>query len=240
MNLAFFKPLNGEELKNEFVLLVEELILTEKLLPGDRLPSERELAEHYRVSRPLIHEGFLLLESRGLVTMRPRHGVVVNDYRKQAGLEVLLSLLEGPDSSSGSVHGPGENIHSDLEHFRAYMEKDIVLLICRRFAKQQIELKTLESANQKMSDEKASDLLAELDFTFHLELALLSGNALYPLLMNTLKPAYSRYLGKFYKSVANRDKAVEYHEKLIAAIKKKETEKAIDLIVTLDSYSSYK
>ena len=233
MNLSLFKPLNETDLKNEFVLHVEELIISERIFPGDRLPSERELAEHYAVSRPLIHEGFLILESKGLVTMRPRHGVVVNNYRKQAGLEVLLSLLEG------SGHEPGENIHTDLEHFRAHMEKDMVSLICRRLQDNEINLITLEEINIRMGESQKPEHLAEIDFLFHLEIAFLSGNALYPLLVNTLKPAHTRYLTRFYKSLEIRDKAVEYHRMLLDSLADGDEKAAGELIVILDSYSSY-
>jgi GntR family transcriptional repressor for pyruvate dehydrogenase complex len=45
------------------------------------------------VSRPVVHEGLLELVARGLVTIRPRHGAIVSDYRTQGSVTMLASLL---------------------------------------------------------------------------------------------------------------------------------------------------
>jgi len=45
------------------------------------------------VSRPVVHEGLLELAARGLVTIRPRHGAIVSDYRTQGSVTMLASLL---------------------------------------------------------------------------------------------------------------------------------------------------
>ena len=95
MDKALFKPLKPASLKEEFVLYMEELILGGSMKPGERLPPERELAKKFKVSRPVVHEGLRTLETRGLVTLRPRHGVVINDYRKEGTLDLLLSLIKG-------------------------------------------------------------------------------------------------------------------------------------------------
>jgi len=234
MDLSIFRPLNTSNIKDEFVLHLEELILAEKLRPGDRLPPERELAAHYGVSRPLIHEGILILENRGMVTLRPRHGVIVNNYRKQATLDMLLSLL------NGSGHKLSPKLTGDLEHFRIHMEKDIVSLICRRQSGAEKKLKDLKQINQKMAKSKTSDELAELDFQFHLQLALSSGNALYALLYNTLKPAHMDLLSRFYTNGQTRNQVVRFHDELISALMAGDEKAAGALIETGDSYSGYK
>ena len=47
--------------------------------PGNRLPSERDLADDYGVSRPTIREAMIILEARGLVEARHGAGVYVTD-----------------------------------------------------------------------------------------------------------------------------------------------------------------
>lgn len=232
MELSLFQPLDKKNIKNEFVLHIEDLILSGRLPPGDRFPAEREIAEHYGVSRPLIHAGFLILETRGLVTLRPRHGIIVNNYRRDAKLDVLLTLLES------SNHELSENIHTDLEHFRTHIEKDMVILLCRK-TDDEASVGELEDINNLMAASSSPEETAEYDFSFHQQLAFLSGNTLYPLLANTLKPAHTRYLNVFYKIDGNKEKAVGYHRQLIDAIKKGDEESAVGLIEILDSYSSY-
>jgi DNA-binding FadR family transcriptional regulator len=87
------KPIKSESLKDICVARLEELILSAKLPIGQKLPSERELALQLGVSRPVVHEGLVDLAAKGLVTMKPRVGTVVNDYRKEGSLFLLTALV---------------------------------------------------------------------------------------------------------------------------------------------------
>ncbi len=87
-------PIKAESLKDIFVSRFEELILSGKLSIGEKLPSERELALQLSVSRPVVHEGLVELASKGLITLKPRVGATVNDYRKEGSPDILFSLFE--------------------------------------------------------------------------------------------------------------------------------------------------
>ena len=87
------RPIRKESLKDVFVARFEKLILSGKLSIGEKLPSERELALRLGVSRPVVHDGLMDLVSKGLVSMKPRVGTVVNDYRKEGSLSMLTSLV---------------------------------------------------------------------------------------------------------------------------------------------------
>ena len=52
-------------------------MLSGRLVPGDRLPSERQLAETYRLSRPMIREALRTLAERKLVKISPGRGAFV-------------------------------------------------------------------------------------------------------------------------------------------------------------------
>ncbi|MBP1711539.1 MAG: GntR domain protein, partial [Deltaproteobacteria bacterium] len=88
------EPLRTDSLKDVFVLRFEELILSGKIKIGQKLPSERELALQLGVSRPVVHEGLVELASRGLVSLKPRIGATVNDYRKEGSISLLASLIQ--------------------------------------------------------------------------------------------------------------------------------------------------
>ena len=87
------KPLHSDSLVEVFISRFEDLILTGKIAIGQRLPSERELALQLGVSRPVVHEGLVDLAAKGLVTMKPRVGTFVNDYRKEGSLSILNSII---------------------------------------------------------------------------------------------------------------------------------------------------
>ncbi len=78
--------------------LVEEYfikeILNDSLRAHTMLKPERELAENLGYSRPVIHKAIIRLEERGLLTIIPRRGVRVNDYRESGKLGLLDSIYD--------------------------------------------------------------------------------------------------------------------------------------------------
>ncbi|MBM3495828.1 MAG: GntR family transcriptional regulator, partial [Armatimonadetes bacterium] len=56
---------------------IEASIREERLRPGDRIPSERELSVEWGVSRMTVHRGLQELQRGGWVVRRRRHGTVV-------------------------------------------------------------------------------------------------------------------------------------------------------------------
>src|SRR5690606_32409707 len=58
---------------------IRQLIQDEQLQPGDRIPSERQLAERLDVSRVPIREALRSLSSEGLLVTRRGGGTYVQD-----------------------------------------------------------------------------------------------------------------------------------------------------------------
>ena len=61
---------------------------------GDRLPNERELAQHFGVSQPTVREAVRVLDAMGLVDVRHGSGVYVNGDAQQFLARSLLMLLQ--------------------------------------------------------------------------------------------------------------------------------------------------
>ena len=72
-----FQRIDSEKLSKSVVRQVEQLILRGILRPGERLPSERELAEKLAVSRPSLREALSELQQAGLLTARAGAGIFV-------------------------------------------------------------------------------------------------------------------------------------------------------------------
>lgn len=66
-----FTPAVGTRTYERIVEQVEDALMTGKLGSGDHLPSEREMMEQFGVSRSTVREALRVLESRGLVFLRP-------------------------------------------------------------------------------------------------------------------------------------------------------------------------
>lgn len=65
------------QLSEDIAHQLKELILTKRMAPGDRLPSERDLCDQFAVSRPVIREALSSLKSEGLVSVKRGVGVFV-------------------------------------------------------------------------------------------------------------------------------------------------------------------
>jgi GntR family transcriptional regulator, transcriptional repressor for pyruvate dehydrogenase complex len=64
---------------------LSQMIAERQLKPGDQLPSQRELADHLKVSRASLREALSALETLGLVSVQPGRGVFVADPGARAG-----------------------------------------------------------------------------------------------------------------------------------------------------------
>jgi GntR family transcriptional regulator, transcriptional repressor for pyruvate dehydrogenase complex len=99
-----WRPVNPTgHLPERVVTQINELIVAERLRPGDRLPPERELAALLGVSRPVVREAVRVLAARGQVSVRHGRGIFVEspsaaqDLRaaivgEQVGLQELFDM----------------------------------------------------------------------------------------------------------------------------------------------------
>jgi len=89
------RPVVGGRISEEIVAQVSGLIRSGRLRPGDRLPPERDLAQHFGVSRVTVRDALRVLEVRGLVEIRmgARGGAFVTVPSTELLSEGLHNLL---------------------------------------------------------------------------------------------------------------------------------------------------
>lgn len=88
-----FDKISVMSVREEFVRAVENKILSGELKVGDRLPSARELCTMMGVSLTSVTTGITELANKGFLKVKPRHGVYVKDYRKEATPETFFAIL---------------------------------------------------------------------------------------------------------------------------------------------------
>lgn len=174
-----FEKITTPSLKELFIAQIHKMILSGNLHIGDKLPSERHLAELMNVSRSVVNSGIVELEHQGFIEIKPRVGAFVADYRKKGNIETLLAIMR----FNGGKLGNNE--------IRSILELRIAL-----------DHITLRDCISRITDEEVSHLLEIVDhikkstslaeaseaaFEFQHELALLSTNTLVPLLMQSFK-----------------------------------------------------
>jgi len=214
------KPIRAESLKDVFIRRFEDLILSGKFPIGQKLPSERELALQLGVSRPVVHEGLVDLAAKGLVTMIPRVGTLVNDYRKEGSLSILASLV---NYHQGNLE---TGLLISLLEMRLLFEVETARLAALHRDRDQLEsLRTLLLEEDRINQRDVG-AICELDFDFHHLIALASGNHIYPLLLNSFKHCYANLAGQFFADPTVVPVVFDFHKKMVKAIKDKNEKSA--------------
>jgi len=75
------------------VAQIHQLIRNGHLKPGDKLPPEREMVEHFKVGRSSIRDALRVLEVMGTVKVRQGGGTVIQDLSPQTLVTPLATML---------------------------------------------------------------------------------------------------------------------------------------------------
>ena len=162
-----FKPVESVRAYQQIADAIEEQIVSGRLKPGDRLPSERELVLRFGSGRSTVREALRVLESNRLVRSRP------GDPR---GPEILPFSAD-PMRKSMQRLAAGGDIGSLLE-FRMVVEPAANLLAAvNRTDSQLLELERL-NARMHAAIDKGTAEFGRADFEFHRAIAVASGNPL--------------------------------------------------------------
>lgn len=225
--IEMLQPLRAASLKDVFIERFEELIISGKVSIGQKLPSERALALQLGVSRPVVHEGLVELAARGLVTMKPRVGAVVSDYRRQGSLALLDSLISYRRGAVDQVLLDG------LLSLRRLVESETARLAARHRTNE--DLRDLEQvlAREVEVDAREVEALVDVDFDFHHCVALASGNPIYAMFVKSFEPAAKNLAGQFFAVDAVATKVFGFHRELARAIASGDEDGAGSVMVEL-------
>jgi DNA-binding FadR family transcriptional regulator len=225
-----FTPLKIQSLKGACVARLEELILSGELQIGERLPSERDFAARIGVSRPVLHEALVDLDAKGLVKIEPRRGVFVCDYRRSGSLAMLSSLLAYHEGQLDPAF-----LQSMLD-MRLMLETETARLAAlNRTAEQLSEFRTLLIQEEQAAGSNPQ-ILTDLDFSFHLAIAIASGNLVYPLIINSFQGVYTSLTGEFFRRYGGTpvvEAVRQFHIQLVDAIEAQDAENARSIMLEM-------
>jgi GntR family transcriptional repressor for pyruvate dehydrogenase complex len=181
------------ERRNTVDLVVEriaEVIKSQKLEAGSRLPGEHQLVEQLKVSRPVLREALARLHSMGLVDIQRGRGTFVGSRESLANCVRLLR--------SALTISPKE--------MRSYAElrSAIEVQAVRQAAENatQADIEELDSYLAMLDDESlAYPKALEIDFRFHRKLLEMSGN---PLMINMMEVIYEFVLAQMVRTTPSQ------------------------------------
>ena len=225
------EPIALNSLKDACVEQLERLILSGEFGAGERLPSERDLAGQLGVSRPVLHQALVVLDAKGLVQIEPRRGVFVCDYRRDASIPLYTTLM----AHSDGAYMP--ELLSSLMAARILIETETARLAALNHSEPELSglLSLLENGQQAARGRNAESLVA-YDFSFHQNIAIASGNLMYPMIINSLKNVHTNLAGSFYHSYMGGPVIFEvlvFHNELVDAIQQRQAVRAGDIMVAM-------
>jgi GntR family hexuronate regulon transcriptional repressor len=181
-------------------------IKTGNYKPGSRLPSERDLAAAYKVSRPTVREAMIALEIRGLVESRHGSGIYITEHPP--------AQIGADDLDIGAF---------ELTEARRLFEGEAAALAATTITDEQLaELETIIADMIKENNRKQTGEMA--DRRFHVAIACATRNSAITTVVENLwdiryKSPLCRHMLERARSAGVQPKISE-HRRILAALKK--------------------
>lgn len=212
---ALWKEALPDRISNRLLALISE----RQLRPGDRLPSERELAATMGVSRPVLREALRALAVMNVVEIRQGSGTYVTSLRP----ELLIEHLDFVFSLDTSTF-------LQLFEARKILEVEIARLAAERITDEQIARleACMEHASRTIGD---AEEFQEADLELHQLIAAAAANPILERLMTSLSRLGLASRRRTTSRPGVPQQAVEDHHYIVEAIKRRDPDAAHDAML---------
>lgn len=175
MDLDFFQDISKAPLSKVVMLHIKNAILSGQLKYEDKIPTERELAAGFNISRNMVREAIRALEMAGYLEVRqgPKGGAFVREFTPDRLSEGFLDYYIAQKMGI-----------KDLNDVRLHVEPEVARLAAENMTSD--KARRLQSV---VDEEYMADAIDErvTNLTdFHLVLAEMSGNFFYEIMIHVL------------------------------------------------------
>ncbi len=204
--LKNFREIAVETPVGKIIKQIRSLITSGQLKPGDKLPSERKLAERLGVGRTHVRDAIAKLDFYGILKTMPQSGTVVAGIGLTALEGLITDVLKLEDSD-----------FSDLVETRLLLEMQAARTAAMRRTTEDII--NMKNALDAYEAKVKQDLPAvEEDLLFHLKIAEAGRNSVLKSLMLIITPDIVKNFqklevckdGRFYKSLEEHKVILEH------------------------------
>jgi DNA-binding FadR family transcriptional regulator len=187
---------------------IKELIFSGVFRPGDKLPSERELASQFGVARIVVREALRVLEHGGFIFIR--QGSEGGAFVKEIGATVVMQSLS-------DMMRLGKIGFDHLTEARLGIEKMTLGLVVARA--DEVDL-TLLKQNVEQSEKVllTGKRATEANVSFHVLLAKASKNALLEMIQESISRIVYTLLLTLKTDVEYSARVVQYHRDIYGAV----------------------
>lgn len=191
---------------------LEEMITSMK--PGERLPTENDLAERFSVGRSTIRESMKVLAARRMVVRR-NEGTFVGDAVKGCLIDPLNLMIKMQ---------PGNDMNPLIE-LREILELNTIRMAAQRATAE--DLVELKRAQWLMEEPGISRLEGQQrDIQFHNQIAKIAGNPVIEELLSSLRAVIAQDVERPESAEYNFKYDRNFHQEMVAAISEQNPDKA--------------
>ena len=193
-----------------------EMIASGQFRPGEKLPSQDELAVRFGVSRNTLREAIHKLSAMGLLMSTHGVGTIVQSVTPASFLASLDSrLLLDPLSVREFIEA------------RICVEKTTVRLAVARAGREDIDRlqATLNAQKEAVASGDVPGFISQ-DVAFHMELARISGNRVLLKFLQTVWGMLHEFIAEVSGLPGAIEDAIPFHSTIVAAVAAKDAEEA--------------
>ena len=196
---------------------IKEELYSGHFQPGERLPSERRLAEKLSVSRVHVRTALQKLEFYGVVQIYPQSGTVVAQKKLHVLEQLITDVLQIEQYDFAS-----------LVYVRVLLEMEAVRLCARN--RTDDDLAEIESALLECEELIDTDDRISKDFAYHQAIARGAHNPVIASLLLVITPDIMRYYLHHRICASTRDEVMFEHRELLRCIREQDEEAATEML----------
>lgn len=204
------EPIQRRKLYQEVEQRLLDRIRSGEIPPGSQMPSERELMEVFGVGRPAIREALQSLERSGIVEIA--HG-----ERARVVMPTAESLIDQIAGGARHLLRMQPDTLTHLKDARVFLETGMARLAAERATDDDIE-----RLRQRLDDHRQAlnqlDVFLERDMAFHREIARISGNPIFPAIVEALFHWAAEYYQAIVRAPGVENVTLAEHQRLFDAI----------------------
>ncbi len=201
---------------------IKELIASGKYRPGDRLPTEQELATLFGVGRSSIREAIKVFQHLGVVDSKAAKGTFVQD-RANISLEAITwALLLGNDDI--------RDVYELREAIESISFRRVAGRLQRHEESGQKTLDRLRDVVREMYDAAENDDwdgMAEADYHFHQAIIEGGENHLFYDVYHTLQAFMKNAIRQTYQHMETMKVVADDHADIVRVLETKSVEEAV-------------
>jgi len=216
-----FETVKANRISQNIVEQIRSAILEGDLKIGDQLPSEKEFAKHFGVSKSSLREAYRVLEAYGLLEIR--QGMSGGAFVKK----VDLATIKDSFVNYLFFQNPGIREYTQI---RTFIEPKVVKICAEKITPEDIAY--LENNVLAMEQEPEGEtFMSDLDIAFHKKLVEIAGNKIISLIVESVQTALINI-----KQIVHTDKqflsaVCDSHKKIVDALRERDPEKASQAMI---------